>query len=179
MRHRTKARFDGIAVQKRTENPGAKQARSHARDAGIEGREQRGRPSARGFFRENWIDQFEIADGYGIEDERVVLLVIANAVEMAKRFDRGRRVAIRSITRIAAVRRVFAEIVNDSSRRGDGLRVCVEAEASELCYAELFAKDAVGVIVLKNPIFKARFDSAGAIEQGSFRGFEKLLRAGQ
>src|SRR6266404_1332713 len=55
----------------------------------------------------------------------------------------------------------------------------IEAEAGEFGYAELFAEDAVSVIVLKNPIFEARFHAAGAVEQGSFRGFEKLLRAGQ
>ncbi len=41
----------------------------------------------------------------------------------------------------------------------------------------MFAQDALGVIVLKDPIFEARFDATGAIEQGSFRGFEKLLRS--
>ncbi len=43
----------------------------------------------------------------------------------------------------------------------------------------MFAQDALGVVVLEDPIFQARFDAAGAVEQGSFRGLEKLLRAGK
>ena len=41
----------------------------------------------------------------------------------------------------------------------------VKAEAGELGNAELFTENARGVIVLKHPIFEARFDAANAIGQ--------------
>src|ERR1700674_667787 len=69
--------------------------------------------------------------------------------------------------------------MDDGSGGGDGLRVRVEAEAGQLGYAELFAQDALSVIVLKDPVFQARFNDTRAIEQGCFRGLEKLLRAGE
>src|SRR6266404_6328420 len=113
-----------------------------------------------------------------------MLLVVANAIEMAESFERRRAVAVLPIavlpkTWIAPVCRVFAKIVDDGARRGNGLRVRVEAEAGQFGYAELFAQDALGVIELKDPIFETRFDAASAIEQGSFRRLEKLLRTRQ
>ena len=83
------AGFDGFAVDERAENPGAQQARAHAGDGDVEGGEQRGRSGAAGFFGEDRIDELEIADGDGIEDQRVVLLVVADAVEVAEGFEAG------------------------------------------------------------------------------------------
>src|SRR5260370_29888743 len=105
-----------------------------------------------------------------------MLLVVGNAVEMAESFECRRAMAVRPIALIAPVCGVFAEIGDDGARRGNGLRVRVEAEAGQFGHAELFAQDALGVIELKDPIFETRFDAAGAIEQGSFRRLEKLLR---
>src|ERR1700731_3748412 len=98
-----------------------------------------------------------------------MLLVVAHAVEMAERFERSYGAAIAAVVlavvSIGAVRGVFAQIVDDCSRCGNGLRVRVKAEAGQLGYAELFAPDALGVVVLKDPVFQARFDTAGAIEE--------------
>ncbi len=110
-----------------------------------------------------------------------MLLVVANAIEMAESFECRRAIAVLPIavlpkTWIAPVCRVFAKIVDDGARRGNGLGVRVEAEAGQFGHAELFAQDALRVIELKDPIFETRFDAASAIEQGSFRRLEKLLR---
>jgi hypothetical protein len=129
MRDGAKARFDGVALKQRAENPGAKQSRGHAGDGSVERGEQRGGTAARRFFGEDGIDQLEIANGNGIEDQRIVLLIVANAVEVAKSFECRRAVAVLPIALIAPVCRVFAEIVDDGSRRGNGLRVGIEAEA--------------------------------------------------
>ena len=43
----------------------------------------------------------------------------------------------------------------------------------------MFAKDALAVVALESPVFEARLDASGAFEKRSFRGFEKLLRAGK
>src|SRR5258706_176326 len=74
---------------------------------------------------------------------------------------------------------VCGEIVDDCTRCGNGLGIRGKAETGEFCNAKLLAQNSFGVIVLKNPIFETRFHTAGAIEQGSFRGLEKLPRAGQ
>ncbi len=89
LRDGVEAGFDGFAVDERAKNPGAQQARAHSGDGDIERGEQRGWAAAAGFFGEDRIDEFEIADGDGIEDQRVVLLVVADAVEVAKGFDAG------------------------------------------------------------------------------------------
>src|SRR5262245_39937207 len=72
---------------------------------------------------------------------------------------------------------VLAEVVDDSSSGRKSLRMVVEAETGEFSDAKLFAKDARSVVRLERPIFDAAFDTAGAIEQRSLRGFEELLRA--
>ncbi len=48
---------------------------------------------------------------------------------MTQSFERGRTVSVRPVVLIALVCRVFAEVVDDGSGRGNGLRVSVEAEA--------------------------------------------------
>ena len=57
------------------------------------------------FFGEDGGDEFEIADGDGIEDERVVLFVEADAIEMAEGFEAGGVVAAGGI---------FAEVMDDA-----------------------------------------------------------------
>ncbi len=56
VRDGAEARLHGVAVEERTKNPGAKQARGHAGNGGIERGKQRCRAAARGFFGENRID---------------------------------------------------------------------------------------------------------------------------
>src|SRR6266566_2019425 len=76
-------------------------------------------------------------------------------------------------------RGVFAEIVNDGARGGQGLCVLVKAEAGEFSDAKLFAENALGIIPLEDPVFEPGFDAARAFEQRCFSSFEKLLRPGK
>ena len=55
----------------------------------------------------------------------------------------------------------------------------VETKAGEFGDAKLFAEDALGVVGVEDPIFDTGFDAARAIEERGFRGFEKLLWAGE
>src|SRR5438477_11887466 len=55
----------------------------------------------------------------------------------------------------------------------------VEAEAGEFGDAELFAENARGVVVLKDPVVETRFDTATAVEQGIFCGVKESLGAGE
>ncbi len=61
-------RFDGFAIDERAKEPRAHQTRAHACDRHVERGEQRRRSAAAGFFVEDRIDEFEIANGDGIED---------------------------------------------------------------------------------------------------------------
>src|SRR4029077_10802611 len=60
---------------------------------------------------------------------------------------------------------------------GERLVMIVEAEAGEFGDSELFAKDARGVVVLEDPVFKAGFDAADTIWKGVFCGIEERLRS--
>ena len=162
------AGFDGVEINQRAEHPSPEHACAHAGDGRVEGGNQSGGTGGFGFFGEDGGDEFEIADGDGIEDESVVLFIEADAVEMAEGFEAGSVIAAGGI---------FAEVMDYGSGGGEGLRVIVEAEAGEFGDTELFAEDGFGVIGVEDPVFDARLDAAGAVEERGFRGFEKLLRA--
>jgi len=67
-----------------------KEARAHAGHGGVKRGDQSCRSSrAAGVFGEDGSEQLQVADGHGIEDESVVLLVVADAVEMPQCFDAG------------------------------------------------------------------------------------------
>jgi len=105
------------------QNPGAQEARAHAGHGGVKRGDQSCRSSrAAGVLGEDGREQLQIADGYGIEDESVVLLVVADAVEMPQCFDAGGiRVFIRG-SRAVATRGVFSEIVNDGPAAASACR---------------------------------------------------------
>src|SRR5208337_1274318 len=71
---------DGVWINQRAEHPGTKEARAHAGDRGIESGYERGGAGSLGFLGEDGGEEFEVADGDGIEDEGVVLLVVTDAV---------------------------------------------------------------------------------------------------
>ena len=113
---------DGVWINERAEHPGTQEARTHAGDGGIESGDERGGAGRLGFLGEDGGEEFEVADGDGIEDEGVVLLVVADAIEMAEGFDAGGIVTF-------AAGGIFAEVVNDGAGGGLRLRVVVEAKA--------------------------------------------------
>src|ERR1700674_5766304 len=87
----------------------------------------------------------------------MVLLVVADTVKMPQCFDAGGiHVFIRGRGAVAASG-ILSQIVNDGARGSQGLRVLVEAKTREFGTTKLFAKDALGVVVLKNPVFKTGF----------------------
>ena len=99
-----------------------------------------------------------------------MLLVIAHAVQMTE------RVRFRGI---AAVRGIFAQIVDHRACRGERLRMTVQPEAGQFGHAKLLPEKALGVFVLENPLVQARLHSAATLEQRGFSGFKKLLRTWQ
>src|SRR6267378_2081145 len=103
----------------------------------------------------------------------MVLLVVADAVEVPQCFDAGGTHVLIGGRRAVAARGIFSEIVNDSAGGNQPLRVIVEAETREFGDAKLFAQDALGVVALKNPIFEAGFHATH-----DFAANEFLARAG-
>src|SRR6266850_545555 len=180
VRDRIEAPIDRFTLNQWTKHPGAQEARTHARNRDIQRGNERGRASrASRLLGKDGRKQFEIADGHGVKDQSVVLLVVADAVEMLQGFSRGGRTLAGALAAVRAVGGVFAEIVHDSASCCEGLQVIVEAKASKFGDAKLFAEDAFGVVALKNPILEARFHAAGAFEERGLGRFEKLLGPGK
>src|SRR5205814_4517722 len=175
-----KTALDGLTLNERPEKPGAQQARAHAGYSGVQRSDKRRRTAcSRNFLGEDGGKQLQVAHGNGIEDQSVVLLVIADAVKMLQCFNAGGgRVFIRGARAVPA-RGVFAEIVNDGPGSSHRLRVLVQAKACEFRNAKLFAQDALRVAPLKNPVFQARFHAANAFKERSLRRLEKLLWPGK
>ena len=127
------------------------------------------------------LDQFEISRSHLIENHRVLLFVVGDAVEVlkssagrAKGRDRGGIFGLAGTDRGG-----FAEVVDDGSGGGDGLRVAAEAETFERDNAELLFEQAAGVVGLKNPFFEAGFDGSEAVEFGRDGGREERDWAGE
>src|SRR5437588_3729006 len=131
-----KTALNGLTLNERPENPGAQQARAHAGYSGVQRGDKRRRTAcSRNFLGEDRRKQFQIAHGNGIEHQSVVLLVVADAVEMLQ----GPYAGGGCIFIGGAARGVFAEIVNDSPGSSHRLRVIVQAKACEFGNAKLFA----------------------------------------
>src|SRR2546427_8727321 len=83
MTDRTEAGLDGLTLDERAKNPGTQKPRAHAGYGGVQrGNKSCGAASAAGFLGEDGGEQFQIADADRIEHKSVVLLVVADAVEM-------------------------------------------------------------------------------------------------
>ncbi len=148
------ARVDGVAIDERTKKPGAQEARAHPRHGDVQGGDQRGGSrGAAGFLGKNGREQLEIADGNGIENERVVVLVVADAIQVPEGFDAGRVDFLSSFAGAIAAGGVFTQVMDDGAGGAKSLRMIVQTEAREFRDAELFAKDALSVVALKGPVF--------------------------
>jgi len=164
--HGIEARLNGLTLDQRPQNPGAQQARAHAGHGNVQrGNESRGATRTPDFFRENGSKQLQVAHRNGIEHQGIVLLVVADAVEMPQGFNAGSINGFICGHRTVAARGVFAQIVNDGPGGSQRLLVIVQAKAREFSDAELLAQDAFGIVPLEDPIFEARFDSADALQQ--------------
>jgi len=149
------ASFDGIGIEERAKHPGAEEACAHTGDGGIEGGDERGGAGGFGFFGKDWGEEFEIADGDGIEDEGILLFIETDAIEVLEGFDAGG---------VVAASGVFAEIVDNGASGAKGLWTFVESERCEFGDAELLAEDALGVVTVEDPVFDAGFDAACSVQ---------------
>jgi hypothetical protein len=157
--------FDGFTVKQRAQNPRAKEARAHSGDSLVERAYESHGAAARSFFREDWRDELEVADRDRIENESIVLFVVSDAVEMAKRFDAYGVSARGGARGVSASRSVFAEVVHNRASSGKCLGMILDAEAGQFSDAELFAKDSARIAALENPVLKVSLDAAGAFQK--------------
>jgi hypothetical protein len=111
--HGIQARFDLGNVDRRREQAAAKEPTAHASAGAVEDVEERG---FFGFSGEQWLDEFQIADGSGIENERVSSIVKGRPLQMVE----GRALGV-------------AEIVQDRSggARGKWTRLQTAAVKGE------------------------------------------------
>ncbi len=158
--------IDHFPINQWTKHPGAHESRAHASDSDIQRRDQRVGPTRTSrFLGKDRREQFEVADGNRVKDQSVVLFVVADAVEMLQGFGGGGGSFACDVAAVRTVGGVFAKIVHDGAGRCEGLQVIVEAEAGKFGDAELFAKDAFGVVALKNPILEAGFHATRAFQK--------------
>ena len=114
---------------------------------------------------EDGLEQFEIADGDGVEDHGVGAVVVSGAVEVVEGGALG-----------------VAEVVEDGAGGADGGGAIGEAAAIEGEQLEVIAEGAVGVIVGEDPVFEFGADEAraGAFvagEEGQVGGEEDFAGA--
>src|SRR5487761_493214 len=102
-----------------------------------------------------------------VEDERVLLLVENDAVEMLEAAARGTK--LHGGDAVAGIRRsdggCLAQIMEQASSGTYCLRVAGQAEAVESGDAEMFREDAFGMRRFEDPLVEARFGGAEAVEQ--------------
>ena len=83
------AGFHGFAVDERAKDPSAQKASAHAGDGDVEGGDERGGSVLAGVVGKDGSEEFEIADGDGIEDEGIVLYIETDAIEVLESGDGG------------------------------------------------------------------------------------------
>jgi hypothetical protein len=81
------AGFNGFAVDERAKDPRAEKASAHAGDGNVESGDERCGSVLGGVVGKDGSEEFEIADGDGIEDQGVVLYVEADAIEVLESGD--------------------------------------------------------------------------------------------
>ncbi len=143
-----KSSFDLGHIDRRREQAAAKQAAAHAGAGAVEHVEQR---RFLGLAREQRLDQFQIADGSRIENERVSAVIKSRPLQVIERGALG-----------------IAEIVQDRGGGAGCQRMGLEAAAVEREQMEVIAQAARGVIGREDPGVHIGFEAGKGIGR-SFR----------
>ena len=141
--HGIQARFDFGDIDRRREQTAAKQAAAHAGASAVEHVEQR---RILGLAREQRLDQFQIANGGGVEDQSVGAIVERRALQMIERGALG-----------------IAQIVQNRGGGAGGERARFEAAAVEREQVEMIAQAARGVIGREDPGVDVGFEAGQGI----------------
>ncbi len=136
--------FDLGAIHGGAEQALAEEAAAHAGEGLVEDAEHGGLGMhAAGVGGEERLDQFEVADGDGVEHHGIGAVVVGGAVEVIERGALG-----------------VAEVVEDGPGGADGGRAVGEAAAIEREQLEVIAQGAVGVVVGEDPVLELGADEA-------------------
>ncbi len=146
---RVEAGFDFGDVDRRREQAAAQQTAAHAGAGAVEHVEQR---RILGFAGEQRLDQFQIADGGRVEDQRVGAIVERGTLQVIERGALG-----------------FAEVVQDRGGGAGGERAAFETAAVEREQVEMIAQAARGVVGAEDPGFDVGLQ-AGQLESASPSG---------
>ncbi len=138
--HGIEARFDFGAIERGTQQPLAQQPAAHAGGGLVEDADQGG-----AFAREDGLEQFEIADGDGVEHHGFGAVVERRAVEVIERGALG-----------------VAQVVENGAGGRDRGAFTGEAAAIEREQSEVLAEGAVGVVEGEDPVFDLSGDDAAA-----------------
>src|SRR5580765_2273986 len=126
MEDRIEARVDGGAINERTKNPGTQKAGAHTGDGDVKSGDERGGSVFAGVVGKNRREEFEVANRDGIEHQRVVLFVVANAIDVAQGFESWRAAGAGAPRCFRSFRGVLAEVMYDGAGCGEGMRMIVE-----------------------------------------------------
>ena len=156
LRDGVEALLDLVDRNFRTQNPRAQKTRSHARRGFIDRVNQSGGRVVAAYR----LDQFQISRGHLIEDHRVLLLVIGDAIEMLEAG--ARRPQPRKQGRVLCFSRAdrgrFAQVMHDRSCGCDRLRMAGQPKSFEAGDVEMSLEFPRGVAGFENPIVELRFN---------------------
>src|SRR5271170_623359 len=139
----------------RTQNPSPQQPRPHPRSRLINRLQQ----SRRSIIPRRRFHQFQIPHSHRIQNHRILLLVISNAVQMLQASSRRpqRRIRNRIFRRPRPDRRSLAQVMHQRPRRGRRRRVPVQSKSFQSSHPKMLLQHPCSVIRLKRPFIQTRF----------------------
>ena len=153
------ARLEFGAVERGAKHPGLQLTRAERGDAFVEDTQERG--GAR--FPEGGLDQLEIAHRRRVEDQRILLLVEADCIEV------GKRSPLR-----------LAHIVERGPGGRHGQRMTLEAIARQRRHPEMVAQKPGAIFLGEDPVLQGRLgegsegNGARVRRAGGARGHQKF-----
>ena len=144
---RIQAGIDFCRVDGRAQHPGAQQALAHGGSSRVDATEQ---SDSNISARVQRLDQLEVADSYGIENQAVLALVEADAVHMMQGS------ALRG-----------ANIVENCSSGGCGGRLSRQAEAFKREHTKVILDEWNGVVWGEYPVVEWSFGTLAGSDSGS------------
>ena len=177
--HGTQALLNLGEVHRWPQNPLTKKTRTHACCGFIESAKQ-GRGNV---FAGQRFDEFKVANGDAIEDQRIVLLVKADVIEMLQPRagwpKSGNLCCSRRLGRAVALYQmsVLAEVVDNRAGGGNGLWMVFQSKAREVDHPKLLAQHSRRVVMVEDPFVEQGSRGGNAIKGGGRAGSRQCTGA--
>src|SRR5271156_2010380 len=152
--HRVQTILDLPQRNLRTQNPPTQQPRPHPRSGLINRLQQ----SRRSIIPRRRLHQFQIPHSHRIQNHRILLLVISNAVQMLQASSRRpqRRIRNRIFRRPRPDRRSLAQVMHQRPRRSRRRRMPVQPKSFQSSHPKMLLQHPRSVIRLKHPFIQTR-----------------------